>query len=313
MAQEVIKKMDSWIELNFPDLDNKEWEIFKEGMFSPTFLVGKKHIVKVYVPKWDADRWDDEKYSNWINSAYHPSKEIYDFITNNFNYHDLTPQFYFKDYDKTMQAPILIQDYIDSGTTLSSHFESLNDKEKSLIVLSHADLLKKLHRNTSQGIGTYDTTILRDKLVDKFNKCEVDLTTKQKRFIEQMINNYSPRILVDNISLVHGDAHLSNVIIKDSKLFLIDFDSARFAPVFTEIGAVILSHVLLKKYYQNENNLSVGDDFKSLIKRYPQLMSKKYKKEIDLIVALRIITHINEIGTNHNAKIALKYFFDFEE
>jgi TP53 regulating kinase-like protein len=119
---------------------------------------------------------------------------------------------------------------------------------------------------------------------DKTCKIEMDFldgpTLKNRFSIDLMPAVAEQVIRLHSAGIIHGDLTTSNMIIKDGKVFLIDFGLAKFS-VSAEDRAVDL-HVLeeaLESAHTDEARQAFGDFLSTYSKKFPEVAQRLKKVE----------------------------------
>lgn len=307
-TQLVISKMDEWISINFPDLKDKNWTVNKQGFSSPTFIIGNEIVAKVYVYKWGwgVDNWNfDDKV---------PTSNIVEYISKNKN---VPKTFKFTSRDDFFEAPVLVQKYLPNSRTLSDFYFALSKIEKNKMIGKYVKIIKNFHNTSGNQKMTFDTNEIKLKVISKIAKNENRMSDRVRVLFENLVNSYTPRLLTCKQKLIHNDLHFANVIESNNKIYLIDFDGAKLSPLFMEINSLIRNFFFLAQMLYTESQPNYPspmiEEFEMLKLQYPEIFDEKYKEEMNLLIADIILEQIANESANKSVKIALKYFFDFEE
>lgn len=132
-----------------------------------------------------------------------------------------------------------LQSWID-GQDAEEIIPLLSDTKKYLYGVKSGEILKKIHSISAPPTQEDWSTRFNRKIDNKikgYNDCPIKYNNGEK-FIEYINQN---RHLLKNRPqcFQHGDYHIGNMMIKDSELFIIDFDRFDFGDPWEEFNRIV--------------------------------------------------------------------------
>jgi hypothetical protein len=304
IALQKITLLPQWVVQNYPDLVGQEVEVFEAGTISVAIRIGQKLVVKIFVPKYD-----------WITDYNHSHRLIQnyrDLVTSHLQLSDFG-MLSFTDSDEIFDCPVVVTVYYPESQNLGEVWYLLSQTEKLQMTSKMVKMMKLFHRPVDI---EYPTQRILDEFDSNMRKFGSTVPSPIKSVFESIRASATPRIITDNIFLVHGDIHLENILIdKDGNLHLIDFDFCHFAPLFLEIEVIFLFCYMpmavvpesLEKYYQEP----MFEVFEQILSEYSELYDPKYKIETQLVLANQIIPKIGHPKFTQLANLAMEDFTRF--
>lgn len=100
----------------------------------------------------------------------------------------------------------------------------------------YTDLLQLLHQ-TEADVNEY--TNIKDEYLKRADILEVEMTKKEKEKMIRLIE-----AIPDRKTMVHGDFHAGNVMVRDGELMIIDISDISYGHPLFDIGGMYTTHVL---------------------------------------------------------------------
>ncbi len=156
---------------------------------------------------------------------------------------NITPQILYAD------SKIIVQEYI-SGEQPSTAWLNRNYQEiAKLICKYHSDEKLKaiLELETPSEYKETSNRFLRE--VEKWKK-EIDTSSKDEsvtKHLDRLIEG-KPKAISDETTPIHADPNISNFILKEEKIYIVDWDDVRMSDPLRDIGQFAWDYVPKEKW-----------------------------------------------------------------
>ncbi len=254
----------------------RHWDLFGDGALPHRINVGFTNVIYTingkYIVKICAK---ESKEAGFL-------KEIEFYKANKGN--PYIPSFYFADTGK--EAVPYFYEIIEKvdGVSLYNVWHTFSENHREDIIRQLCDILKEIHSAPATG---YDWVEYNKNLfLPLFEKAQQMrlFTADEEKLLETVYSMFSKYLVSDKFTLVHNDLHFDNLIYKDGKIKLIDFERAVVAPVDFELD--ILYRMVRKpwKFASGETeDLTKAEDYESIMtymgRYYPHLFDTPYIRQ----------------------------------
>lgn len=234
------------------------------GFTNVIYTVNDKYIVKIC--------GKESKESDFL-------KEV-DFYNANKGNPDI-PAFYFSDTSKeTVPYFYEIIEKLD-GVSLYNVWHTFSESQREDIIRQLCDILKGIHCVCAPAYDWVEYN--KEQFLPLFEKAQQMklFTAEEEKLLETVYSMFNKYLVSDKFVLVHNDLHFDNLIYKDGKIKLIDFERAVNAPVDFELD--IMYRMVRKpwKFASGETeDLTKPEDYESIMaymgKYYSSLFDAPY-------------------------------------
>lgn len=303
------KNIRTWWDTNFSDQNLYKLKKFNSGQSNPCYLINSNLVLKIYKPK-NALSSTDQKQHFVAASQFQPV----------LNSSGLAPKIlgvYPDDY--FLGADAILMEFIQ-GQDLSKALIAASDIEKFYAGRAIGSILKTVHETDSKTDQSFDTQELLAIAQSNLEKAQSMTYIPEyiRDLANQFITDYTPRIIVDDQVIVHGDVHPENFIKSKNKLLLIDWDLANIGMRFFESRmllhmALMPANLVAKELEQHYPEGSLIDLLKGVLEVYPEILPPKYLPEIKIIALAEILSHFDLDNTVVNKITPVKrasFMFD---
>lgn len=255
---------------NINNIINKNKKIFGEILQIEKINVGFTNtILKInnkYILKICTDINNEEKFKNEIN-FYNSNRD-----------NQMIPKLYGFDIEKNdVEYMYEILENIE-GINLYNVWHTFDEYQRENIIKQICDAMKQIHTNTGDICDwckyiseSFEYLYKEANNLKLFNSAEQEYLIKGYSKFNHFLNT-------EETVLVHNDLHFDNIIYKDGKIRIIDFERLMYAPKDFELD--ILYRMIRKPWkYASEDaeNYIKLDDYKNIMsyieKYYPELIS----------------------------------------
>lgn len=153
----------------------------------------------------------------------------------------------------------------------------MEENKRESIIEQLCLILKSFHKN--QG-SPYDWSKFMKNEVEKYiQKIDSNLfSPKEMEMLKLAISKFDKYLKSANFVFIHNDIHFDNIIYKDGKIKIIDFERSMIAPIDKELDILYRMVEMPWKYASEEaEKLVKKEDYKNIKKYvkkyYPELVS----------------------------------------
>lgn len=261
-------------------LKDKKYKIINSGFTNAIYQV-ENYIVRICTKSEN-----EEKFANEI-----------EFYQNNQN--ENIPKLIMSDKTKTV-----IPYYYEiiekiEGKTLYEIWYKLKEEERKEVILKLTSSIRKLHKIK---VKEYDfKEYIKNKIKEYLTICNIT-----DELFEDLLNNCDIYFKENKFGLIHGDLHFDNIIYKDDKLTLLDFEYAMPASIDYDFR-------ILNRYKEvpwhwasvKTDMLTIENDYQNLmptiIENYQELKEIPYLEERLLIYD--IIEMLKDYKNTYNEEL----------
>lgn len=286
---ENLANINKWWQTNFPNQTLFGIKKFAGGQSNNCYLLNSSLVLKMYSPKFAYAIGGQSKHFE-VGSHYQQLLSQTGFAPKIFAIYKNDP---------LLGTNAILMEYVD-GKDLSQVIYTYSEEQKYQTGREIGKLLRSFHSAEIIPNQKYDTQVLINQTKEEYEGAKTKglIYPELADSVESMINNYEPRIIVDNFVLTHGDAHLENFIVTKTGLRVIDLDTCSLdLPIHdmrmllhTACMPINIVAVELEKFYSSGSLISM---LKGVINEYPQVCPSKYIAEIKLIALLEILNKFN--------------------
>jgi len=272
--------IELWWKVNFPETPFKSLVEFIAGQSHPCFLINSDCVLKIY---FEGEHFATASHFQavLISSGLVP-KLLRVFPDDNF-----------------LGADAILMEFIQ-GQDLSKSLITASEIQKFDTGKQIGSILKTVHNTDAKTDQSFDTKELFTIAQDNLKKAQ-SMAFMPKHIYDlanQFIINYTPKIIIEDRVIVHGDAHPENFIQQKSKLFLIDWDIASMGMRIYETRMLLHMALMpanlvaqeLEQYYPEGSLVTL---LKGILEVYPEILPAKYLPEIKLIALAEILGHFD--------------------
>lgn len=187
----------------------------------------------------------------------------------------------------------IIIEYIDAPNLLDSKLKLT--KEDKIFLTNQIALFSKMK---SKQLEVYDEWAVLN-LQKEYEDLEKDLDIAEIEFLKKRIDIVFHKIKFEKLpkTFIHGDITATNLIKKDSDLYIIDFSVASYSPRIQDL-AILLTNTI----FNNNDFESVEDDYDLILNEYLKLIELS-DYEINALPYYLIAVYLtNIIGVIKNKK-----------
>jgi thiamine kinase-like enzyme len=225
LAIEKLELIPKWVQKNYPELVNENFEVLEGGQIALVVKIAEKYVIKLFLPKFGT------------NSNYEIGKQV------TVNYCNLKSSKFdlsqfgimlFCELDDILNVPILVLEYYKNTESLANILYKLDYDSRCQYVSKLVVELKKFNQpianfdyDTQQILDTFDSEL-------KKHSSKIDQQISDK-FLE-IRNKITPKIVKQDIFLIHNDIHLENILIDRLFMILIGENNIREIIAFPKNG-----------------------------------------------------------------------------
>lgn len=163
-----------------------------------------------------------------------------------------------------------------AGVSLYKIWNTLAEEKREDIIKQLCEIIKQIHTNKG---NCYDwTTYLKDEFLDSYLKVKEHniFTKEEENIIDYALSKFDKYLECKDFVLIHNDLHFDNIIYKDGKIKLIDFERSMYAPRDFELDILYRMVRCPWKFASEEDEEYVDSVDYSNIKMYVE----KYYNEL---------------------------------
>jgi len=188
-----------------------------------------------------------------------------------------------------------IIEYIE-GKTLYEIWYRLSEMEREKILIKVVEAIKSIHRIE---VEPFD--------FKEYLKKEISQLLKDNRLngqlFQKLLDSCNQYFEENHFGLIHGDLHFDNLIYKNDRIYIIDFERIMAFPIDYEFKILNRCRYSAWRWASEKTDmLTVEDDYQkviaTIIENYKELKNIKYLKE--RLVIYQIIDELKEYKDHKN-------------
>ena len=266
---------------NQPLLKGKSYQKLDAGFTNTCYKVGE-YIIRICTDSKNEERFEHEM-DFYIKNQENP----------------YIPKCYIADKSKTIiPYEYEIIEYIE-GKTLYEIWHRLSEKERENLIVKIVEVVKSIHKIK---VDSFD---FKEYLKNEIRKLLKD--NKLKKPIFQKLLECCEKYFEENhVVLIHGDLHFDNLIYRNNRLYIIDFERIMAFPIDYEFKIFDQCRYTPWRWASEKTDmLTVEEDYQTLlptlVENYEELKKVKYLQE--RLKIYQILDELREYKNNQNQGI----------
>lgn len=154
-------------------------------------------------------------------------------------------------------------------TTFSKELTNHMDQFDNL-VKQYTSLLKKIHKTP---IETGMMPSIKDIYHQYIDRAEY-LSRAEINSLHLLVDSVPERY-----TMIHGDYHANNVMMKDNEMILIDLGDISYGHPIFDLAGMYVSHVLVGSYQPDFIKAGMGIDYQTCLKLWNSVLQEYFKNE----------------------------------